>query len=80
MFEPIHGSAPKYKGQNVANPLGCIAAGAMMLDTLGETKAAATIEDAIARLLSSKKIPSLGADSGLSTTQIGDMVCEEIVR
>ncbi|HUU44772.1 MAG TPA: 3-isopropylmalate dehydrogenase [Acidobacteriota bacterium] len=80
MFEPIHGSAPKYKGKNVANPLGCIAAAAMMLDNLGETQAAARIEGAIASLLSSKKIPSLGANSGLSTTQIGDMVCEEIAR
>ena len=74
MFEPIHGSAPKYAGKNVANPLGAIAAVSMMLDFLGEKKAADRVEDAIAKLLSSKKVPSLDARSGLSTTQIGDMV------
>lgn len=78
MFEPIHGSAPKYKGQNVANPLGAIMAGAMMLNYLGESRAAKRIEDSVAGLLRSRKIPSLGADSGLSTTQIGDMVCEAL--
>ncbi|GAB4329391.1 MAG: 3-isopropylmalate dehydrogenase [Candidatus Zixiibacteriota bacterium] len=78
MFEPIHGSAPKYKGKNVANPLGAIMAGAMMLDYLGESTAAQSIEDAVAALLTSQKIPSLGANSGLSTSQIGDMVCEQM--
>jgi len=79
MFEPIHGSAPKYKGKNVANPLGAIAAGAMMLDYLGESNAAQRIENAIEQLLVTRKIPSLGADSGLTTSQIGDLVCETIV-
>ena len=78
MFEPIHGSAPKYAGKNVANPLGAIAAVSMMLDFLGEKKAADRVEDAIAKLLSSKKVPSLDARSGLSTTQIGDMVVDTV--
>jgi 3-isopropylmalate dehydrogenase len=78
MFEPIHGSAPKYKGKNVANPLGAIMAGSMMLDYLGERAAAKRIEEAVAGLLRSQRIPSLGADSGLSTTQVGDMVCEAL--
>jgi len=80
MFEPIHGSAPKYAGQNVACPLGAIAAGAMMLDTLGETQAAARIEGAIERLLVSRRIPSIDARSGLFTSQIGDMVAEEVLQ
>lgn len=80
MFEPIHGSAPKYKGKNVASPLGAIAAGAMMIDYLGEGTAAARIEDAIRSLLVSKKIPSISADSGLSTSQVGDMVAEAVSR
>ena len=78
MFEPIHGSAPKYTGQNVANPLGAIAAAAMMLDFLGETQAANRIESSIINLLSSRRIPSVDARSGLSTTQIGDMVAKEV--
>lgn len=78
MFEPIHGSAPKYTGKNVANPIATINAAAMMLDFLGEKEAAKEIEGAVANLLVSKRIPSLGADSGLSTSQIGDMVLEEL--
>jgi 3-isopropylmalate dehydrogenase len=78
MFEPIHGSAPKYTGQNVANPLGAIAAAGMMLDFLGEKRAAERIESAIIALLASRRIPSVDAKSGLTTTQIGDMVAREI--
>jgi 3-isopropylmalate dehydrogenase len=78
MFEPIHGSAPKYKGKNVANPLGAIMAGAMMLDYLGERAAAKRIEDSVTGLLCSKKIPSVGADSGLSTSQVGELVCKSL--
>jgi 3-isopropylmalate dehydrogenase len=80
MFEPIHGSAPKYKGRNVANPLGAIMAGAMMLDYLGREKAARRIESAVADLLITRRIPSLGADSGLSTSQIGDLVSRAVAR
>jgi 3-isopropylmalate dehydrogenase len=50
----------------------------MMLDYLGETRAAARIEDAVAGLLRSKRIPSLGSDSGFSTSQIGDLVLEAL--
>ncbi len=80
MFEPIHGSAPKYKGKNVASPVGAIAAAAMMMDYLGENKAAKRIEDCVAKLLLSKRIPSLSAGSGLSTSAVGDMVAEEVLR
>jgi 3-isopropylmalate dehydrogenase len=74
MFEPIHGSAPKYAGQNVACPLGAISAVSMMLDYLGEKAAGRRIEKAIGDLLSSGAIPSADARSGLKTTQVGDMV------
>lgn len=80
MFEPIHGSAPKYTGKNVASPVGAIAAAGMMLDFLGEKEAANSIETAIANLLVSKRIPSLDASSGLGTSQVGDMVAEEIAN
>lgn len=78
MFEPIHGSAPKYKGKNVASPLGAIAAAAMMLNYLGEAPSAQRIESAIEDLLVSRTIPSVSADSGLSTQRVGDLVCEHI--
>jgi 3-isopropylmalate dehydrogenase len=78
LFEPIHGSAPKYAGKNVANPIATIMAVSMMLDHLGETRAAARIEEAVAGLLRSRRIPSLGSDSGLSTSEVGDLVLEAL--
>ena len=80
LFEPIHGSAPKYAGQNVANPIATIMAVSMLLEYVGEPRGAARIEDAVAGLLTSKRLPSLGADSGFSTTKIGDLVIEELSR
>jgi 3-isopropylmalate dehydrogenase len=78
LFEPIHGSAPKYAGKNVANPIATIMAVQMMLDYLGEARSARRIEETVAGLLRSKKIPSLGSDSGLSTRQVGDLVLEAL--
>jgi 3-isopropylmalate dehydrogenase len=80
LFEPIHGSAPKYAGKNVANPLATVMAVSMMLDYLGEARAAARIEETVASLLRSMQIPSVGSDSGLSTTQIGDLVIQNLER
>jgi 3-isopropylmalate dehydrogenase len=80
MFEPIHGSAPKHAGKNVACPLGAIMAVAMMLDYLGERSGATQIEDAVVSLLSSGAIPSIDTRSGLSTTQIGEMVVGQILN
>jgi 3-isopropylmalate dehydrogenase len=78
MFEPIGGSAPKYTGQNVINPLAAICAGQMMLDFLGETEAAKAIEDAVIKF-TREKVKSLAAGKmGYSTTQIGDMVAQAV--
>ncbi len=78
MFEPIHGSAPKYAGKNVACPLGAISAVAMMLDFLGEAAGARRVDDAVAKLLQSGAVPSADARSGISTSDMGDMVVREI--
>jgi 3-isopropylmalate dehydrogenase len=80
MFEPIHGSAPKYKDKNVACPIAAIMAAQMMLDFLGEKKAAVAIEDAVGSLLQSGKIKSLDASSGISTSQMGDMIAAELEK
>jgi 3-isopropylmalate dehydrogenase len=80
MFEPIHGSAPDIAGQGVANPIGAVAALAMMLDFLGESEASALVDAAIRFLLVSRRIPRLDAGSGLSTDQIGDLVANTIER
>jgi 3-isopropylmalate dehydrogenase len=75
MFEPIGGSAPKYTGKNVINPMAAICAGGMLLDTIGETAAAAAVEQAVFKALSGGKIKSLAAGKmGLSTTETGDLI------
>jgi 3-isopropylmalate dehydrogenase len=78
MFEPMGGSAPKYTGQNVINPLAAIGAGAMMLDFLGETEAAAAIENAVIQVITTR-IKSLAAGRmGYGTREVGDLVAEAI--
>jgi 3-isopropylmalate dehydrogenase len=78
MFEPIGGSAPKYTGQNIINPLAAICAGGMMLETLGELDAARAIENAV-RDVTATKIKSLSAGKmGYSTSQVGDLVAERV--
>jgi 3-isopropylmalate dehydrogenase len=74
MFEPIGGSAPKYTGQNIINPIAAIMAGQMMLDILGEEKAAQAIEKAVITVIS-KKLKSMSAGHmGYSTSEVGDLV------
>jgi 3-isopropylmalate dehydrogenase len=80
LFEPIHGSAPKYKGKNVVSPIAAVAAVGMMLEYVGETAAAQAVESSIAELLASKRIPSLDASSGLKTSEVGDMLAGELRR
>ncbi len=80
MFEPIGGSAPKYRGKNIINPLAAICAGGMMLEHLGEKTAADAIEKSVVEL-TSNRIKSLAAGKmGYSTTEIGDMVAEMVAR
>ncbi|MBN2271529.1 MAG: 3-isopropylmalate dehydrogenase [Sedimentisphaerales bacterium] len=77
MFEPIGGSAPKYTGKGVINPLAAICAGGMMLETLGEEKAAGAIEQAV-MFVTANKLESLQAGRmGYSTSQVGDLVAEK---
>jgi 3-isopropylmalate dehydrogenase len=78
MFEPIGGSAPKYTGKNVINPLAAILAGGMMLDFLGEEKAALAIEQAVIRALG-KEIKSLDAGKmGMGTMEVGDLIASYV--
>jgi 3-isopropylmalate dehydrogenase len=76
MFEPIGGSAPKYTGQNIINPLACILAGGLLLETLGKKEAADSVEKAVVRVLSND-LKSLDAGRmGYSTSEVGDRVAE----
>lgn len=78
MFEPIGGSAPKYTGMGVINPLAAISAGAMMLDTLGESEAAEAVENAVMQVTGTK-IKSLAAGRmGYSTSEVGDLTAEAL--
>ena len=78
MFEPIHGSAPKYRGQNSANPVAAIEAGRMMLEHLGETKAANRIGNAVRHCIESGKIASLKAGA-YKCDEVGDMIRDAVV-
>lgn len=79
MFEPIGGSAPKYTGQNVINPMAAIGACQLMLETLGEDKGASILEDAIESTLT--KLEDMGAGRmGYSTSEVGDLVAETVAK
>ncbi len=74
MFEPMGGSAPKYTGKNVINPLAAIGAAQMMLDHLGEKKAGQRVEKAIMQVLA-KHLKSLAAgEMGYTTQEVGNLV------
>jgi 3-isopropylmalate dehydrogenase len=76
MFEPIGGSAPKYTGKNIINPLAAISAVQMMLDFLGEKEAANRIEQAIIKVTSEKLKSMQAGKMGYTTSEVGDMVAE----
>jgi 3-isopropylmalate dehydrogenase len=78
VFEPIHGSAPKYKGQKKASPLAAILAGGMLLEHVGQARAALRIEEAVKRVLRSDALPSIDASSGVPTDRVGDLVAGEL--
>jgi len=79
MFEPMGGSAPKYTGKNVINPLAAICAGGMMLETLGEEAAAKAVDRAVTDALLTGKIRSLAAGKmGMGTREVGDLVASMV--
>lgn len=78
MFEPIGGSAPKYAGKNVINPLAAICAVGMMLDTLGETEASVAIESAVMDITGTKLKSLAAGRMGYSTSEVGDMVAGQL--
>jgi len=77
MFEPIGGSAPKYTGKNIINPLAAICAVGMLLDVVGEHEAAEAVEAAVMSV--TPRLKSMGAGRmGYSTSEVGDMVAEGV--
>lgn len=80
MFEPIGGSAPKYTGKNVINPLAAILAGAMMLEFINEKKGADIIEKAVQKAVK-EKIKSLDAGKmGMGTKEAGDLIVINVLH
>jgi 3-isopropylmalate dehydrogenase len=71
MFEPIHGSAPKYKGLNKINPIATIWAGAMLLESLGEVQAANGVMHAIERNLRARKVRTFDLGGRSTTSEVG---------
>jgi len=80
MFEPIGGSAPKYTGQQKINPLAGILAAGVMLEILGESKAASYIDAGVAKVLREDLKDVAAGKMGYSTAEVGDMVVEYIVN
>ena len=78
MFECMGGSAPKYTGQNVINPIAAIAAMGMLLDQTGHEESGTKITEAI-KVVTGTKMESMSAGRmGYSTTEVGDLVCENL--
>jgi len=80
MFEPIGGSAPKYAGQGVINPLAAICAGGMMLEQLGEAKAAQELERAVMQVTATKLKSLAAGQMGYSTSEVGDLVVQALAH
>jgi 3-isopropylmalate dehydrogenase len=78
MFEPIGGSAPKYTGMNIINPIAAISAAQIMLETLGEQKAAFMIEGAVAKALRDDIKDVSAGKMGYSTSEVGDLIVKYI--
>ena len=78
MFEPIHGSAPKYKGTGVANPIATILAGQLMLEEINEEKAADVLENAVINVLKEGKSVTKDLGGTSKTNDVGDRIVEEI--
>jgi 3-isopropylmalate dehydrogenase len=77
MFEPVHGSAPKYAGTGQANPVGAVLSVALMLETLGHAEAGQTVERTVAETLrSGLATPDVGGS--LTTSQVGDLLTRAV--
>ena len=77
MFEPVHGSAPDIAGQNIANPIGQVWSGAMMLDHLGHKEAAAAVLRAIETVLTEgPRTADIGGQA--STQEVGKAIAEAV--
>jgi isopropylmalate/isohomocitrate dehydrogenase-like protein len=80
MFEPVHGSAPKYTGMNRVNPTATIMAAQMMLDYLGEKEAAAKIEEAVFTVLKEGKVRTADLGGSSTTSEMSEAIAAKIFK
>ena len=78
MFEPIGGSAPKYTGKNVINPLAAICAAGMLLENVGEKCAADAVENAVIKIVQTSLKSLAAGKMGYSTQEVGDLVVKNL--
>jgi len=78
MFEPVHGSAPKYTGMNRVNPIATILAAQMMLDYLGEKEASAKIENAVLKVLSEGKVRTKDLGGSSTTSEMSEALASKV--
>jgi 3-isopropylmalate dehydrogenase len=79
MFEPVHGSAPKFAGKNIANPIGAIASAALMLETLGLAPEAAAIDAAVLKAVREKQVTQ-DIGGALGTREAGAYIADQITK
>jgi tartrate dehydrogenase/decarboxylase / D-malate dehydrogenase len=79
MFEPIHGSAPKYEGKGIANPVASVESVRMMLNHLGEEAAAKDIEKGLTKILSGQRFRTKDMGGKHSTSEMGDAIQEAVI-
>jgi len=80
MFEPVHGSAPKYTGMNRVNPIATILAASVMMNYLGEKEAAARIEQAVLKVLREGKVRTADLGGTCTTSQMSEAITERVSR
>jgi len=78
MFEPIHGSAPKYKGMNKVNPVATILAGCLLLEDLGLEKSANKVEKATEEILREGKVKTYDLGGNSKTSEVGDAIAKKV--
>jgi len=78
MFEPVHGSAPKYTGQNRVNPTATIIAVQMMLEYLGEKDASSKIENAVMQVLNEGKVRTKDLGGSSTTSEMSDAIASKV--
>jgi tartrate dehydrogenase/decarboxylase / D-malate dehydrogenase len=79
MFEPVHGSAPDIAGQGIANPIGAVWAGAMLLDTLGESSAAGRVMRAMEDTTREGRYLTRDVGGSASTTEVGESIASRLL-